>query len=405
MTDSVSVDDIDDPAFYPKRPAEWGPLIARALELGPRFSERADAARKARMLPRDNIDALFERRLLRQFQPVSFGGDAAPWGAHFQVGRVLAHACPATAWVSSVVASQMFYTSRYPLEAVEEVFARGPDVLMGNASAPVGVSMHAVLGGFSLSGRWRFLSGADYVDWVLLPATAALDDPTSGHMMLVPKSDFAIDDTWHVVGLQATGSKDIVLKDAFVPAHRAMPFSEFWNGSGGPARDGMFLSRRDLRGYIGSAVMGPLIGTAEGALRAYIGVTRKRVSTMSRKTVADSEIVQNRVGEAAGEIRAARCLMEQQYMLLREAGETNAAFTNEQLIAMNRDRSLAVRLCLDAVERLTRHMGANGLFESNPVHAFHQDLRAAACQIAVNFDRNMAPFGQQALGLPAHPAL
>lgn len=405
MPERDLIGDVDDPAFYPRRPAAWEPLIERALALGPRLAELAAPARTARMLGRESIQALFDQRLLRQFQPAPYGGDGTPWGAHFHVGRVLAHACPATAWVSTVVAAQMFHAIRFPRPALDEVFAHGPDVLMGNASAPVGVASRAVDGGFRLSGRWRFLSGADYVDWVLLPVTEALDDPTRGHMMLVRRSDFTIDDTWHVVGLQATGSKDAVLTDAFVPAYRAMPFPEFWGGRARSPQDTMFISWRDLRGYVGSAVMGPLIGMAEGALRAYIGVTRKRVSSMSRKTVADSEIVQGRVGEAAGEIRAARCLIEQQYAFLRAAGEADAALTNAQLISMNRDRALAARLCLDAVERLTRHMGANGLFESNPVHTFYQDLRAAACQIAVNFDRNMVPHGQSSLGLPAQPAL
>jgi 3-hydroxy-9,10-secoandrosta-1,3,5(10)-triene-9,17-dione monooxygenase len=37
---------------------------------------------------------------------------------------------------------------------------------------------------------------------------------------LVPRSDYVIDDNWHVAGLKATGSKDIVIENAFVPEHR-----------------------------------------------------------------------------------------------------------------------------------------------------------------------------------------
>ena len=42
-----------------------------------------------------------------------------------------------------------------------------------------------------------------------------------GHIwLLVPRSDYEIVDTWFVSGLKGTGSKDIVIKDAFVPQHR-----------------------------------------------------------------------------------------------------------------------------------------------------------------------------------------
>ena len=37
---------------------------------------------------------------------------------------------------------------------------------------------------------------------------------------LVPRSDYQIDDNWHVAGLKGTGSKDIVVEGAFVPEHR-----------------------------------------------------------------------------------------------------------------------------------------------------------------------------------------
>lgn len=36
---------------------------------------------------------------------------------------------------------------------------------------------------------------------------------------LLPRNDYVIDDNWHVAGLAGTGSKNIVLDNAFVPDH------------------------------------------------------------------------------------------------------------------------------------------------------------------------------------------
>ena len=48
--------------------------------------------------------------------------------------------------------------------------------------------------------------------------------PRPGDMLwlLLPRADYEIVDTWFASGMRGSGSKDIVITDAFVPAHRSM---------------------------------------------------------------------------------------------------------------------------------------------------------------------------------------
>src|SRR3546814_14529931 len=39
-------------------------------------------------------------------------------------------------------------------------------------------------------------------------------------LFLVPRKDYEIIDTWHTFGLRGTGSNDLLIQDAFVPAYR-----------------------------------------------------------------------------------------------------------------------------------------------------------------------------------------
>ena len=48
----------------------------------------------------------------------------------------------------------------------------------------------------------------------------------------MPRGDFAIEDTWRVAGLKATGSHDVVVKDAFVPDYRRLRWIDNFNGVG-----------------------------------------------------------------------------------------------------------------------------------------------------------------------------
>jgi len=44
-------------------------------------------------------------------------------------------------------------------------------------------------------------------------------------------------------------------------------------------------------------------------------------------------------------------------------------------------------------------MGAMGLYDDNPVQRHYRDITAMGTQIAVNWDRNITPFGKNELGL------
>jgi 3-hydroxy-9,10-secoandrosta-1,3,5(10)-triene-9,17-dione monooxygenase len=83
-----------------------------------------------------------------------------------------------------------------------------------------------VPGGYRLHGRWSFSTGCDHCSWVNLGAivgTVTIEgkDAPDFHSFLLPRADYHIDDNWHVAGLAGTGSKDIVVEDAFVPEHRS----------------------------------------------------------------------------------------------------------------------------------------------------------------------------------------
>ena len=85
----------------------------------------------------------------------------------------------------------------------------------------------AVDGGCRLSGVGSFCSGCDNAQWQLLggmiPQPGAAAKPG---FFLLRSADCVIDDNWHTMGLAGTGSKNIVARDAFVPAHRTLAFAE-----------------------------------------------------------------------------------------------------------------------------------------------------------------------------------
>jgi 3-hydroxy-9,10-secoandrosta-1,3,5(10)-triene-9,17-dione monooxygenase len=76
-------------------------------------------------------------------------------------------------------------------------------------------------------------------------------------------------------------------------------------------------------------------------------------------------------------------------------------FTEEERASLMRDRAYIMKLCRQSCERLVTMMGAQGLFNTNPVQRAFRDLHAMATQFGVNWDLNMPPYGRLALGLPS----
>ena len=145
---------------------------------------------------------------------------------------------------------------------------------------------------------------------------------------LFPRADFSIDDVWHVAGMKGTGTKDIVLNDAFVPEHRALPLSRF-TGAMPPcsAANAHYIYQTEFRPFSGSSLLGPILGTAEAAFAYYTGITRERIGAIFGNKVADNAAVQMRVSESAAELAAAAALAENMYVMLNARGKALEPFT------------------------------------------------------------------------------
>ena len=213
----------------------------------------------------------------------------------------LGRACGSTAWCFSVWSIHNWMVGHWPLQAQDEYFAEGPQVLSSSGFAPSG-DLTPVEGGYRLTGRWQFSSGSDAGTWVFLGART----PDGPRMAMLPRSDYEVIDTWFVSGMKGTGSKDIEVRDAFVPAHRVADI---------PTRMEAPTSAYEMHGrpsyllppstLMNFPLSSPLVGVAQGALDAFIAQFEGK---SGRGRTAESVALQLRIAESSAEIDAARLL-------------------------------------------------------------------------------------------------
>ena len=194
-------------------------IIRRASELVPVLKERGARCEELRRLPDETIADFVAAELHKIAQPVRFGGLGFEIDTAHEVALEIGRACGSSAWVAVLLALHNWMVGLFPEPAQKEYWANSQDVLAASASAVISSSIEQVPGGLRISGRWGFSSGVDFADWLIIMT------PGSGFsgFLLIPKVDYRVVDDWYVAGLRGSGSKAVVIDDAFVPDDHVVP--------------------------------------------------------------------------------------------------------------------------------------------------------------------------------------
>jgi 3-hydroxy-9,10-secoandrosta-1,3,5(10)-triene-9,17-dione monooxygenase len=382
---------------------DYGEAMRRAREIVPILRERAQASEDARMLIRENEQLLHESGLFRFHQPKAFGGMELPFVAVVDIPAELARGCPSTGWSVGNVACHHWILGYYDPQTQREVWDVNPDALIASSIALAAGRARKAEGGFIVNGRWPFSSAVDNSDWNMLAVSVFDDDgkvPVDWRLCLVPKSDYEIIDTWYAMGMAATGSKDVAVRELFVPERRALPLLRC---RGGGEHPGAALNAGALfRIPIVAASSHPLapaaLGAAEGAYELFLATMAKRAGTYTGARVADFQAVQIKVARARCLIDSARSFLRQSAIAFQAIAERNEAPDLETKLRFRAHSAFAVSQAREAVETLWSCYGAQGLYDSDPLQRHLRDVLAINQHFSFNFDIAGAAYGLAALG-------
>lgn len=379
-------------------------FIGRARELVPVLRERAARAEELRRLPDETRKDLLESGLLRGLQPRAYGGSEVDPGTFYRAVAEVGRGCGSTAWVLGIVGVHNWQLPLFPGRAQEEVWGGDPSVQISSSYAPTG-QVERVAGGFRVRGRWSFSTGCDLCEWVFLGGvTTRADDPSVPEMrtFLIPRRDYRIDDNWNVVGLCGTGSKDIVVEDAFVPEYRTHSMDDgFRCESPGNALHTGPNYRLPFGAVFAQALVGPAVGAAQGALECFEEQTLARHSALDFARAAESPIVQLRLAEAATEVSAARAELTRSIDEMLALARTGSPIPLELRARHRWEGARAVARCVNVVSSLFHAAGGRVVYRLNPLQRFFRDVHAMQAH-AVNHPESAALlYGRTRLGQPS----
>jgi len=382
--------------------ATRGDILERARAMVPILRAKALQTDAERTIPAETHRAFEEAGFYKLFQPARYGGYEMPIGMLVEVAGELGRGCGSSAWVFTNLAAQNWIIGMHRPEAQDEVWGSNPRALCASSFPTQGGSGRYVEGGLVLNGIWSFASGIDFADWENLQCFIPNEKgPPDHRFVLVPKTQFTVQDDWHVSGLSGTASKSIVFKDVFVPEHRVLDTRLIGGGpSPGSAVNPAPLYQVPPWSVGTKLFSGVCLGIARGALELIVEDLRGRVAVTGAK-MAELPTAQVRIAEASAEIDAAEAVLlkdSDDAMRIAESGEKPPLL---QRARWRLNNAYAGQLCLRAVERLHPLTGARGLGRDSLYHLAVRDIHAGVSQITMAWDIQAVNAGRIVFGLPS----
>ncbi|HUZ74073.1 MAG TPA: acyl-CoA dehydrogenase family protein [Stellaceae bacterium] len=375
-------------------------LIRRAREMVPRLAARSARAEAERRLPAETVAEMQAAGFFRVLQPKRWGGYEMHPGVYYDILMTLAEGCFSTAWVYGVVGIHPWIMALYDERAAEEVWGKDRATLISSSLMPGGQAVPAA-GGFRLTGRWLYSSGCDHCNWALLGGVVAAADPTAfdWRFFLVPRAQYQIVDTWNVSGLKGTGSQDVVVEDAFVPAHRAHKVLDFYQCVGpGQALNTGALYRIPAAQILYLGVACGAIGALQGMVGAFLDYGRSR-ATVRGKTV-DDPFAQLACAEAAATVDELKLVLHRNLRNLMDFAERGEVPPLAERVRYKFQSAWGVERCGQAALRLFKASGAHGLRSDLPFGRILADLNAGRQHVSNQPEYFGRAWGTMLLGGP-----
>jgi 3-hydroxy-9,10-secoandrosta-1,3,5(10)-triene-9,17-dione monooxygenase len=185
------------------------------------------------------------------------------------------------------------------------------------------------------------------------------------------------------MGLQGTGSHDVIVKDAFVPEYRTVRDLDMFDiRCPGHAVNTSPLYNVPFAQIFNRTVSTTALGTLKRALNEYVESTRARTTTYGGARLANTPRIQNMISEVA------RTLDERLLIYNRDCEEllqhaVNNTWTMERRAALGASCTSTVDACMQAIDKLMLFSGAKAMYGGVVQRAF-LDLHMARGHTANN---------------------
>ncbi|MEF3074181.1 acyl-CoA dehydrogenase family protein [Methylobacter sp. Wu1] len=374
-------------------------LLRAVREIEPIIRQHAPEAERERKLAAPVAKAMHQAGLYRLWRPKAFGGFELDPISGFRVIEEVSRIDSAAGWNLQISVAHDMFALWFSDQGAREIF--NFDAIPVGAFNPARKAV-PVAGGYRISGRTSYVSGAHYA--TVFIGFAHIHDRNKlrvnaygmpeTRLIAVPASEVDIVDNWHTMGMRGSGSHDVDIRDVFIPEHWVAP----WEPSVKP----------------GSAYQGPLyrltvwpafailvasaLGIARAAIDEAIDLIINKTPAYGAKTLKSHAVVQSQLAQAEAKLGASRAFLFGAFEEAWQEAVTERPITLALKGRMQLAMTHATLECAKAVSLIHEIAGASGIREEYPFERYLRDIHVIAQHGFTNANK-LESVGQIMLGL------
>lgn len=389
-------------------------IVARAEAMREWLLEEQAATEERTYYSEEVHEAFARAGFYRMHIPRRYGGLEHSITTYYRVIMEVSRGCPSTGWMLSLGAGHAQQVGAFwPKEAQDELFADGHFVASASFVHENALAT-PVDGGYRVRGTWHFCSGVPYATHHLGLAPTKEGELRLSDLLVVaiPRAQFRRLDNWgDLIGLKGSGSHSVVVEEAFVPEHYAVPLADLEDGS--RATPGYELHGNPLfGGRFGVFAIGRLTAVQVGNAQAMIDEFERLLAGKRTTSIVNAGVpkleehnYQRCLGLAIAWTDAAHSIHVQVGDLYteysRRALEGGAPFGLEEELRLYGQQMTAARLCWEAGETLFRAASTSGARDGQRMQRYWRDLCAFRTNGIHQHDFRAEELARAHLGLPA----
>lgn len=334
---------------------------------------------------------LIDTKLSRILQPARYGGLEQPPEVFAQVAVAISRGDQSAGWSYGITQGHAHHLSMFDVRAQDDVWGENPEALIASPYNPYGKATTCG-DGYKFSGQWRFSSACDHSQWFMLGSFVDGDE-ANFRTFLVPGSEVEIIDDWDVIGLKATGSKTVKVKETFVPHYRTVPFgpgTEDFDFPGLSANASMPWLKVPYILIFNRFVTATAIGGLANMIDAVVEYLAPKISVITGKSVSAHPDTLLALGEAKATLDELVILAVHDLTTLSQLAAAGN-IPDETTINSYRYRAQSAGArATDAGRRLFEESGGGGLYNTLPIGRIYTDLLASRNHPAAAMFRDSA---------------
>jgi len=374
--------------------------LARARDIVPVLAAHAAAGRANHRMNVESIEAMQGAGLFRLLLPRRLGGDEADPRALYEAEMILGEGDMSAAWILGVSGVISWLIGLFDAKAGDDARSGRADPVFCCAFRRTGTAT-PVAGGYRLSGRWSYASGCQHSDWAVLGGLreGAKPGPEDHLLLLAPLASLEIVETWRPPGLQATGSHDVVAREAFVPGHRVIRLIDNLHCVGpGQSAHPSPVYRMPFGQIFGAGVSVAAVGALQAMLDAFVKVARERKRVGA--SLSDDPDAQMACAEAFGAIDIAKLIVTRNFGDMLRDAERGEVTQVAARIRYKYQFSTITERCRAAAMKIADLAGTAGLSGDAPFPRLLADISAGRQHITNQVVLHGRDVGHDMLGLP-----